>query len=75
MSDQVAKVAERIIREAIEAIEPLTICEGADDGMDVSELEKRIRNAVIHITIPTVSGCTCLGLSHQRECPDWRMPL
>ena len=74
MSEQIEKVAGRIIREAIEGIEALTIAEAADDGMDVEDLEKRVRNAVVHIYIPTESGCVCIGLSHQRECPEWRMP-
>lgn len=52
MSDAYQKVAERIIRDAIENIEYMTIVENADDGMDEDELEKRVRGAIISITFP-----------------------
>jgi hypothetical protein len=73
--DRYRKIAERIIREAIEEIESLSIAEGNDEDLDDDELEKRVRNAVVHIYIPTESGCVCIGLSHQRDCAEWRMPL
>ena len=75
MSDKYQEAAERIIREAIEGIEPLTIAEATDGtDLDAGELEKRVRNADVHIYVPTASGCKCLGLSHQRGCREWRMP-
>lgn len=68
------KIAERIIREAIEGIEGIDIAEGNDEDLDDAELIKRVRGAVVSITIPTASGCTCLGLQHRRECAEWRIP-
>lgn len=50
MSDNYQKVAERILREAIENIEYLTIVENADDGMDEDELEQLVRGANIQIS-------------------------
>jgi hypothetical protein len=68
-------IARKIINDAIEGIEFLTIMEAAEgQDLDIDELDKRVRNAAISITIPTASGCTCLGLEHRRECADWRMP-
>jgi hypothetical protein len=74
MADRYQEIAERIIREAIEGIETLTIAEGNDDDLDDDELEKRIRDTAVHIYVPTAAGCKCLGLSHQRECPIWTTP-
>jgi len=75
VSDPLRPLAEQIIREAIEGIEWDTIMSRADDdSVDAEELEKRVRGAVVSITVPTASGCTCLGLQHRRECADWRMP-
>lgn len=75
LEDRYRLTARRIISEAIDGIETLSIAESADTDMDVEELEKRVRNADVAITIPTASGCKCLGLQHQSECSEWRMCL
>lgn len=69
------KIAERIVREAVEGIEGIDIAEGNDEDLDDAELIKRVRGAVVHIYIPTESGCVCIGLSHQRDCAEWRISL
>jgi len=55
-------------------------CTAVKDGRDVVELVTRENIDAVQAVLDAAKSkpspsCRCLGLTHRRYCPQWRMPL